>query len=120
MRKIKKYYLKILQIELEDLKDDIQLMIENCGKDHNSGKITERVHRENVTLFNNELLGIDEFSNIISHTDPELFEDLDALISHLRKVFNEKRRINEIANAINICIERKLEKVAEYVTQKSD
>jgi hypothetical protein len=117
MKRRKKHYLEIMRIELDDLKEDIELMIKKCQQDHKNWKITERVFLENVTLFKNEILGIDKFSSILDQTDPDEFENLDDMISHIKDVFRKTRRVNEIAEAINVCIERKLTKVAKYVTQ---
>lgn len=117
MKRRKKNYLQIMRIELDDLKEDIEFMITKCHQDHENGKITERVLLENVTLFKNEIMGVDKFSFILNRTDPDEFETLDDMISHIKDIFKKTRRVNEIAEAINVCIERKLTKVEKYVTQ---
>lgn len=117
MKRRKKHYLEIMRIELVDLKEDIELMITKCHQDQENGKITERVLLENVTLFKNEIMGIEKFSSILDQTDPNEFENLNDMISHIKDIFRKTRRVNEIAEAINVRIDSKLTKVAQYVTQ---
>ena len=117
MRQQRKHYLQILRIELEDLKEDLELLIEECKQSRESERITDHVFLANLTLFKNELLGVDEFFKILDETDHSQFDNLDTLTDHLRKCFREKIETYGLAEAVNICIERKLDKVARYVTQ---
>ena len=120
MRHAKKHYLAIMEIELEDLKEDLELMIETCENDINTGKITEHVYMANLTLFRNELLGVGDFMRILNHTNPDDFTDLDAMIASLKIKFCEKIKTLGLAEAVNICINRKLNKVRKYVSQPSE
>lgn len=117
MRFAKKHYLEILQIELKDLQEDIELLIERTNRDKESGRITERVAMENTALYENEILGVKEFSQMAEKIRPDDFDSLDAMIEHLKNAFKAKVKALALAEAITICIERKLEKVARYVTQ---
>ena len=117
MRQSKKHYLEILKIEVEDLREDLELMIEECRKNYQTEKITEHVFLANLTLFKNELLGLDEFTRIVDRTECDSFESLETMIDCMRKHFREKINTYGLAEALYICIERKLNKVARYVTQ---
>ena len=117
MRLKKRHYLQILKIELEDLKEDLDLLINESTERYKQEQITDHVFLANLTLFKNELLGVNEFFLIVDQTDPEACSTLDELIEGLRRKFQEKVEKHGIANAVNICIERKLMKVARYVTQ---
>ena len=117
MRQYMKHYLSILRIELEDLKEDLEMLIDECRQNREDERITDHVFLANLTLFKNELLGVDEFYKILDETDYKQFKDLDAMIEHLRKRFREKIKTYSLAEAVNVCIERKLKKVAKYVTQ---
>lgn len=117
MRKMKRRYIEILRIELEDLKEDLELLIEESKRDRRDGCLTDHVFFANLALFKNELLGVDTFFKIVNEIDPEEFEDVNALVGHLRTVFREKVKFYDLAEAINVCVERKLMKVARYVTQ---
>ena len=119
MRRMKRRYIEILRIELEDLKEDLELLIDESKRDRKSGRLTDHVFFANLALFKNELLGVDTFFKIVNEIDPEKFEDVNGLVDHLRTVFREKVKFYDLAEAINVCVERKLMKVARYVTQSS-
>lgn len=120
MRNKVKYYPEILRIEMKDLKDDLDWMIEKTEADFKSGKITERVCMENKTVFKNELVGVKDFNRLLVKSEFEKFDNLDGLINHLRSEFQKMAKRHGLANAIIICIERKMDKVAKYVKQGSD
>ena len=117
MRFAKKHYLEILQIELKDLQEDLELLIERTNQDKESGRITERVAMENKALYENEILGVKEFSYLAGHIQTDDFESLEAMIEHLKQTFSDKVKALALAEVIYICIERKLEKVAKYINQ---
>ena len=117
MRDKKKHFLEILRIELTDLREDLNILIQNCEEDFCCGKITEHVFLENKTLFQNELLGVEEFSILMNQIDPGKKDNLDEMIRQLKDDFEVIRRANAIAPAVKICIERKILKVSKYVKQ---
>jgi len=115
----KRNYLRILDLELEDLKEDLQCMIEECTRRWQEGQLTNYVHRENVATFKSEMIGLDTFRRIVEETDPEEFPDLESMAEYLKKRFHRYICAAGIPEAVNICIDRKLNKVARYVTQQS-
>lgn len=117
MRQVKKHYREILQIELTDLKEDLDCMIERVQQNWQSGKITERVCKENSALFKNEKLGVDEFAAILNRQDLDRFASLDEMIDSLKAAFRDTAGRLALAHAVVICVERKLEKVRKYVFQ---
>ncbi len=120
MRQSKKHYLAIMKIELEDLKEDLELMIETCVQDKETDKITEHVYMANLTLFRNELLGVGDFMKILNHTNPDDYSDLDEMIQYLEIEYANRIKILGLAEAIHICIKRKLSKVKKYISQPSE
>ncbi|MBN1420330.1 MAG: hypothetical protein JXP34_16235 [Planctomycetes bacterium] len=107
-------YLKILTIELEDLREDLEALIERCAAEREAGRLSPYVCLENLALFKNELLGVDAFGRIVRETDPSAFAALEAMIDHLRHRFRALARDAGFADAVHICIDRKLAKVAKY------
>jgi len=118
MRKVKKCYLKVLKVELEDLEDDIEQLIEETKKGKNAGKLTNYVFFQNIALFKNELLALNVFENIINGVNPEEFETLDEMIEYLKKLFFQKIKILGLAEAIQIYVERKMMKARKYVLER--
>ena len=117
MGEMKKKYLKILRIEIEDLKYDVEGLIEECNKEHENGQLSEYVFLGNLVIFRKEILGLGEFSNILDSIDPDRFESLDEMIDFIRKSFIDKIKEYNLIKAIILYVERKLEKVKKYVNQ---
>ena len=108
-------YLKILYLELEDLEMDIELLISECKKEREEDIITNYVFLENLSLLKNELLGLKDFRIIVDEVKPGEYENLEALVDHLRNSFKKKIEDHALSKAIVLYINRKLEKVAKYV-----
>ncbi len=114
---MKKKYLKILRIEIEDLKYDVEGLIEECNKEREIGQVSEYVCLENLVIFRRELLGLGVFTQILDSIDTDRFENLDEMIEFIRKSFIEKLKELNLLKAIIHYVERKLDKVKKYVNQ---
>lgn len=117
MHNKKKCFLQILAIELEDLRDDIDLLIDHCREEEHEGHLTEHVFFSNIALFRNEEQGMDQFLNIVRETSPDAYPDMETLINHIKESFREKIRECGLAPFIDILVDRKIEKVIRYVNQ---
>ena len=115
MHEMKKKYLKILRIEIEDLQEDIYGLIRESEKEHDDGLVSEFVFLENLTVFKREILSLGVFFQILDSVDPERFENLDDMIEFIRISFNEKITECSLIKAINRYVERKVMKVKKYV-----
>jgi len=113
MLNIIKSFVAILKIEIEDLTADVELMMNECQKKKDAGKITDYVYLENMALYRHELLAVRSFARLLESTELSNFETLDALITYLQESFRESGYVR----AINICVERKMKKVAGYVSR---
>jgi hypothetical protein len=113
----KKHFLQILEIEFEDLQEDIDLLIEQCQKQQQEGRMTEHVFFENIAIFRNEERGLEQFKRIVHELNSDDYADLDALIAECKTRF--LRRIKECGMApfIDILVDRKINKVVRYVNQ---
>ena len=116
MREIKKYYLKILRIEIEDLMEDIEFLIEESKKERESELLSNYVFWENITIFKNELSGVNSFFKVLDETDPDQFETLDEMVDHIRSIFKKKIKEYGLVEAVNLYVNRKIIKVRQYVT----
>lgn len=119
MRAVKKNYLAILAIELDDLKEDIEHLISELRHNKQDHRCTEHVFLHNLTLFRNELLGVDAFHKILDQIDPENYETLDDMIAEIKQRFQLRVQMYGLAEVINLLIERKLVKVARYVNNQA-
>ncbi|MDZ7722545.1 MAG: hypothetical protein U5R06_06955 [candidate division KSB1 bacterium] len=115
MRSVKKHYLAILSVELDDLKEDIEHLITELEQSKKQHRCTEHVFLHNLTLFRNELLGVNAFHKILDEIDPADYATLEEMIHEIKTRFKLRVEMYGLAQVINILIERKLNKVARYV-----
>jgi len=115
MLNVNRKYLEILRVEIAGLEEDIRVLIEHCKQERESGRLTNYVFMENLALFENEILGVNMFRNIVDEIDPDRFDSLDALVSHLKDTFREKLQERGLVKLISVYVSRKLDKVARYV-----
>ncbi len=116
MRKVLEKYVQILKLELEDLEIDIQKLIENCEKTSKTSDLKINVFLENLQLFNNELLAVDIFEKMLDKLDVSKFDSLDDLVRHIKQSFEAKVDALGLAKVITRMVDRKLQKVADYVS----
>ena len=117
MKAVKQNYLAILRIELEDLSTDIERLINECTQGLQKGNISENVFMQNLATFKNELLGVHSFQHIIDGIHTEDYETLDDMIDDIRDQFQHLIRSHGLVRAIQVYVNRKLDKVAQYVQQ---
>ncbi|MEW6755438.1 MAG: hypothetical protein AB1505_31330 [Candidatus Latescibacterota bacterium] len=117
MRRINANFLAIVKLEMEDLREDIEALIEQCTADRERGVVTNYVAMENLALFHNELLGLADFGRILEAADPAIFATLEEMIAHLRTSFRVHIRQSGLAEVVTLYVDRKLEKVRQYVAQ---
>jgi hypothetical protein len=120
MRYKKKHFIDFMQIELQDLREDLMYLKEENQRKLDQKIITERVFLENQSLYENELVGIDEFNLIMNNMSLDQFETMDAMIDYLEKAFSQHIRSEGLAPAVKLCIDRKLLKVKEYIEKERE
>ena len=109
-------YLKILRIEIEDLKTDIEHLIEELKKEHEEEQLTNYVFLENLAVFGNELLGVGYFFNVLDKINPDDFDSLDSMANFIKTTLQKMVEEHGLTEAINNYAGRKLDKVKKYVT----
>lgn len=119
MKEAKENFLKILEIEISDLKEDIKVLIEECNKDHDEEKITNYVFMENLMILRREVLGVNDFMELILNTDHEQFPTLEDLASHIRSSFKKEIKEKDLVPALERFVNRKIEKVLSYIQGKN-
>ena len=113
--KMKNNYIKMMKMELEDIKLDINLLIKKDKDHHDKKELTNYVYKENIAVYNNLILGLNLFTKILSETETDKFKDLEVMIIKLNKLFHEKIKEHGLADGVHRLVERKMKKVARYV-----
>jgi hypothetical protein len=109
-------FLKILKVELEDLQGHLDLLESDYQSMLAERRTTEHVARENAAVFENEKRCLSHFAEIVGQTDMNAFVGLDALVDHLKRRFVAEVESCGYARAAYVFAERKMQKVARYVS----
>ncbi|WP_319561175.1 hypothetical protein [Marispirochaeta sp.] len=111
-------FLRILKVELEDLEEDINTLAGLTDKRRQDRAITEYVHMENISLLKQEFAGIkkivDELDNV-ELVEQETFTDF---IARLKQRTQEIIHNSAYPDAVYLFVERKIDKVADYISSR--
>lgn len=113
-------YIKILKIELEDLHKDIEMYMERVESEKKCGEITNYVFMENLALIKNEIIGLDIINGYLDKLDLSEFSSIDKLANRIKEDLTKKLKEDGIAHALNIYLERKIDKVSEYLKKMDE
>jgi hypothetical protein len=119
MQRMMRKYLKILDIELDDLQSDIEILIGECNMRKERGEITDYVFLENLAVLKNGIHAIHAFHEMIEGLDPDQFPDLNMFIQSVKDLFKSRLHDCSMAEGINRNIEIKLDNVFAYVSQQA-
>ena len=115
MPELRKKYLRILKIEFEDLREDIETVMANCTSQMEREEISRYVFLENMALFKTEILEIDKVARMLDDFNVEEYDTLDELIDDVEKRLRQRLKELGLPEAPMAMLRRKLEKVARYV-----
>ena len=111
----KKMYVRILKIEMEDLKEDINALTAECKERKEHDEISSYVYMENLAVLNHEILDIERISEDLDELDLDQYPDLDALIEELLGRIEEQLAEHNLMEAVCELVKRKIRKVGDYV-----
>ena len=117
---LKKKYLKLLAIELEDLREDIEVVMRNCETRRDRHEITNYVFMENMAVLSNEVLEIGTVTQLLNSINTDDYETLDSMIENIELKFREKLCHKGCPEGPFHLIKRKLAKVAQYVRSDAE
>ena len=108
-------FLKILRVEIDDLLLDIDQMVQRFEERYRRREVTENVCLENVGILKNEARSVRGFLQILEDVGPETDMALDVLKDDLLERAGERIRRHGMFPCATILLERKMDKVANYV-----
>ena len=110
----KTHYLKVLNIELQDLLEDIDLRAVTQKTRLEQGGITEYVYRENIALLTSERRALERFLEELGRFDPSPYIDVKELEGEIEKKFILFLEEHEFPHAIEGFVTRKMKKVLQF------
>lgn len=108
-------YLGILQVEIEDLKDDLNLFLGVLQDRHERRVITDYVFAENSAILRNEILGLDECIRAIAGCVDFEDESIDNVREMLKQEIGGRLDQHGYVPAVKQLLIRKLDKIAAYL-----
>ncbi|WP_319476865.1 hypothetical protein [Marispirochaeta aestuarii] len=111
-------FLRILKVELEDLEEDINTLAGLTAKRRQDRAITEYVHMENISLLKQEFEGIKKIVDELDKVEMIEGETFPDFISRLKQRCRQTIHNSAYPDAVCIFVERKIDKVAEYIQSK--
>lgn len=112
---LKRKFVRILRVELEDLDDHVQSLVEDYQCKFAAHRETEHVCLENIATLRNEASGIHRFIQVLDALEVGPFEGLDDLVEGVRKLFQDSVRKAGLAPCACVYADRKICKVLQYL-----
>jgi hypothetical protein len=73
MHGVRRFSLKMIAIEIEYLRENVDFLIDEYNRFHNSEKLSACVFSDTLIVTRREPLGIDSFFRILGRNDPDVF-----------------------------------------------
>ena len=115
MRALLNRFISIFRIELQDLKEDINDLIEILEKRKDSQEITNYVYMGNKGVLLNEITCVEELLDSISTIDAYQYDSVEAMIADVGKILDQRIRDCDFPEVVNDLVQRKFDKVSKYV-----
>lgn len=119
MKSLGRKFLKMLLVEIEDLKEDLDLFVTAAEERRRANKITDYVYNENLSIFHNELLGIKE----CVHECEELFLREGASVDEIREEVKlrllARLQSHGYVAALYRLLEARVDRIAEYLRSEA-
>jgi hypothetical protein len=108
-------FIRILNSELDDLAEDIEQLMGTYKERYEKGEISNYVYLENNALLKNEISCLKNFAQLTMHIELDRFETLEELYAFVEMEFKRQLKEGCYTHAIEGVVERKLQKVLNYV-----
>jgi hypothetical protein len=110
-------FIVVYTLELESLKVRLREKVMRYREEYNEGYISKYVFKENRALWENEIIGLDNFINEVHKLDMTKYSSLSELSDALNDL-NEKLCAEEgIARPMAMLAKRKADRIVSYFTE---
>lgn len=108
-------FVRLLQLEIESLHDEIEIILRSLDQRRAKHEITDYVRNENYSVLKNELLGLEDFLRtefiFEGREDASLEEIAEEVKAYLRRRLVER----EYVPAVYELVSRRIEKIVSYL-----
>ncbi len=115
MAENRRLFIKIFKVELEEIRNDIELLVEIYKERYSSREITHYVEMENEALLSREIHCIEKLVPELDKFDADQYEDKESFINGLSDFLKSFVEENQFPRAVFLLAERKMQKVIKYI-----
>ena len=115
MRALLNKFISIFRIELEDLREDINDLIEILERRKDCQEITNYVYMGNKGVLLNEIASVEELLDSISTIDAYQYESVEEMIADVHQMIDTRIKERDFPEVVHDMVQRKFDKVCKYV-----
>lgn len=116
MEKVYQRFLKLLAIELESLKEELEVIINSLDLRLERHEITDYVRNENFATLRNEVLGLQDCIKGCEDFDLSSATTMDELVTMTKDFVQHRLRQHGYVPAVYRLIATRIDKVAAYLS----
>jgi len=115
MKELKRKYLKLLKIELEDLSEDLEIMLDLNSDKKDRREITNYVYMENLSLLQREIACVKDLMTYCDTVEVGQPNNLEELTGIYCRCLQERAQESDYPKAVTHLVNRKIKKIAGYL-----
>lgn len=119
MKNLKRKYIKMLELEFDDLREDIEVLIEEERIKTETGKISNYVFMENFSTLKNEIASINGFIHEIEELDVSKIKDISEMLEEVKRIFIKNFKRYGFTKTSTDILMRKIEKINLYLMHEN-
>jgi len=116
----KTHFLRLMQVEILDLIEDIETVAESHRQCFEADTVSQYVYRENNALLGREIDSLQRFLKLLAGLDTSVYPDTASLADALLSLSQETIRKNEDPEVVFVILKRKIDKVLQYLSVAKD
>lgn len=107
-------FIRLLQLEIESMHDEIEILLTSLDRRLADHEITDYVRNENAAVLRNELLGLEDCLRTTFDTEGREDATVDEIASEVRACIRQRIEARGYVPALGELIDRRIEKIAAY------
>ena len=115
MKDLCRKFLRLLRVELEDLKEDLDLFMEVMQARHDSGEITDYVYNENLAVLRNEVMGLHECLRGCADSESLGQGTVQEIADTFKARLHQRLKDHGYVTALYSLVDRRIERIAGYL-----
>ncbi|MFW5729737.1 MAG: hypothetical protein ACOCYC_02530 [bacterium] len=113
-------FLKLLFVEMESLKDELEILINSLDNRLARREITAYVRNENIAVLRNEVMGLEDFIRGCPEFDFSGAETPQDMADMCKEYLHGRLREHDYVPAVYRLVAHRLDKIASYLSVDDD